>query len=247
MYAALKHVVARVLKAPTEPPRLPEGDYATAEVLRASPRWLAYRLLSFYIAISLCVLGLLAALIATIAAGEWLAILAVAAAAAVLAFFLGLAWFAVRLDYDLRYYVLTDRSLRVREGAWNVAEMTLTYANVQNVRVEQGPLMRLFGVQDVVVDTAGGGVAAHPGRGGSGGHRIVLAGLEDAPRVRDLVLAHVRRFGKSSGLGDRDDPGERGPGASLASREVELALERLFDGALCLRAAAEHSAGPNRA
>ena len=36
-------------------------------------------------------------------------------------------WFLLRVDYDLRYYVVTDRSLRVREGAWNVREMTITY------------------------------------------------------------------------------------------------------------------------
>jgi len=34
-----------------------------------------------------------------------------------------LGWMIVRLDYELRYYVVTDRSIRIREGAWTVREI----------------------------------------------------------------------------------------------------------------------------
>ena len=87
-------------------------------------------------------------------------------------------WFVIRVDFDLRYYVVTDRSVRVREGAWTVREMTITHANVQNVRLEQGPLQRAFGIQDVLVDTAGGGTGGGKHGPGDTGHRVTLAGIE---------------------------------------------------------------------
>lgn len=246
MYTALKHLVARLLRVPTEPPRVPEGAYASADVLRASPRFLRYRLVAFYLGSAFGVAVLSVALVATLVTRQWAAFAIVLGIALVIGFFLALAWFAVRLDYDLRFYVITDRSLRVREGAWRLAEMTLTYANVQNVRIEQGPLQRLFGIQDLVVDTAGGGASAHAHRGAATGHQVRLAGLEDAPRVRDLVLAHVKCFGRTSGLGDHDDPGETpGAGATLlgGSAEVVRALEALVASSRALRRAAETRPG----
>ncbi|MBK7874497.1 MAG: PH domain-containing protein [Planctomycetes bacterium] len=249
MYTLLRDLVARLLRAPTEPPRVPDGAYREVEVLRASPKYLRYRLVGFSIGATFAVLGIgtavVAATIAALTSGEpaaALALVPIGIVALVVAFFLFLAWFAVRIDYDLRYYVLTERSLRVREGAWRVAEMTLTFANVQNVRIEQGPLMRLFGIQDVVVETAGGGAAAHHGHGAASGHQVRLAGLENASLVRDRILEHVRRFGRSSGLGDPDDAGERDVGARGAlgaSPEFLLALREVRDGARAFRAAAE--------
>ena len=39
----------------------------------------------------------------------------------------------VRLDFEKRWYLVTDRSLRVREGVVNVREMTIMFANIQNI------------------------------------------------------------------------------------------------------------------
>ena len=74
----------------------------------------------------------------------------------------------IKLDYELRWYLITDRSLRIREGIWSVREITLTFANVQNVSVTQGPVQRLFGVSEVVVETAGGGGGQQQKGGGRG-------------------------------------------------------------------------------
>jgi hypothetical protein len=62
---------------------------------------------------------------------------------------------AARLNYEMRWYIVTDRSLRLREGIFGVREMTLTFANVQNIAIRQGPLQRALGLADVVVRTAG--------------------------------------------------------------------------------------------
>ena len=40
----------------------------------------------------------------------------------------------------MRYYIVTDRSQRVRQGAWLLREMTITHANLQNHRLVQGPV-----------------------------------------------------------------------------------------------------------
>lgn len=236
MYSSVRELVARALRVPTVAPRAPEGVYRSIEIVRASPRYLSYRLLGVFV---VCVAALVAfsgafgvLAFAPAAARHWAVIVALLAAASAVAALLALSLFLVRLDYDLRFYVITDRSLRVRQGSWTVTEMTLTFANVQNVRIEQGPLQRLFRISDLVVDTAGGATSAPGHRGASQGHRVTLAGLDNAPAVRDRILEHVRTFAPSSGLGDLDDPGESA--ASFGAFPSPAALAELR--AVCVAA-----------
>ena len=112
-----------------------------------------------------------------------------------------------RLDYELRWYMVTDRSMRLREGIYSVREMTLTFANVQNISIRQGPLQRYLGISDVVVQTAGGGASAHSHEGGGESasmHTGVLRAVDNAEHVRDLILDRLKRM-RDSGLGDPDD------------------------------------------
>ncbi|MBC7842891.1 MAG: PH domain-containing protein [Gemmatimonadaceae bacterium] len=108
----------------------------------------------------------------------------------------------MRLDYEMRWYVITDRSLMIREGVWNTKEVTLTFANAQNVRVTQGPLERYFGFSTVEIETAGGGAV----EGGGSRHVARLRGLANPHEVRELILDGLRRLG-TAGLGDPDDHG----------------------------------------
>lgn len=147
----------------------------------------------------------------------------------------------VRLDYEMRWYIATDRSLRLREGVRNVREMTLTYANVQNVKIEQGPLQRLLGIADLVVQTAGGGAGsrdrseAHADSGGSM-HEGRLHGVARAEEIRDLILARLKRR-PDAGLGDADEPP-----VAAASSTLEAAREALVE-VRALRAKVEGRAG----
>ncbi len=82
--------------------------------------------------------------------------------------------------------------------------MTITFENIQNVTVTQGPLQRWFGIANVLVDTAGGGGGAAKeahGQASLGAHRGLIEGIADAPRIRDLLLARLRRS-RTAGLGD---------------------------------------------
>ena len=138
---------------------------------------------------------------------------------------------AARLNYEMRWYIVTDRSMRLREGIFGVREMTLTYANVQNIAIRQGPLQRLLGIADVVVRTAGGGSGgdAHGHEGGGLGatmHIGTLRAVDNAEQVRDLILDRLRRL-RDAGLGDPDDRRHAEPKSrSVDSAELLRAAAR---------------------
>lgn len=109
-----------------------------------------------------------------------------------------------RLDYEMRWYIVTDRSLRLRSGVWQVQELTMSFANLQQVTVSQGPLQRLLGLSDLRVQTAGGGGGdSHEGKQTSL-HLAEFHGVENAAEIRDLILDRLRLF-RAAGLGDPDD------------------------------------------
>ncbi|HYG34105.1 MAG TPA: PH domain-containing protein [Clostridia bacterium] len=137
---------------------------------------------------------------------------------------------AVRLDYQLRWYMVTDRSLRIRSGIWNVQEVTMSYANLQQVVVSQGPLERLLGIANVRVESAGGG-AKNSGDSGSKAatmHSGVFHGVENAEEIRDLIIERLRRF-RESGLGDPDEAA-RGASQNAAAMQTAAANDILDAG-----------------
>lgn len=115
-----------------------------------------------------------------------------------------------RLDYELRWYIVTDRSLRIRAGLASVKETTMSFANLQQVIVSQGPLQRMLGIADVQVQSAGGG-SEHP-KGGAGDslHTGTFHGVDNASQIRDLILERLRQF-RETGLGDPDESRARRP------------------------------------
>ncbi len=114
----------------------------------------------------------------------------------------------LKLSWELRWYMVGDRALRIREGLWFLREQTMTIANIQTMIVRQGPVQRLFGISDLEIHTAGGGAGA--GSEGeseskkSGLHVGRLRGLEDAAALRDEIHARLVRH-RGAGLGDADD------------------------------------------
>ncbi|MCP3098244.1 PH domain-containing protein [Myxococcus sp. K15C18031901] len=117
---------------------------------------------------------------------------------------LTLGFLVTRLNYELRWYVLSDRSLRVREGILSLREKTLAFANIQQLSIHQNPLQRLLGIADVKVETAGGGSGGrHEESAGMGErpHEAHFRGVDDAEAIRDLILARVRTH-RDTGLGE---------------------------------------------
>ncbi|HEY3446406.1 MAG TPA: PH domain-containing protein [Myxococcales bacterium] len=208
MIRLLVAIIGPLLKVTPTPPHVPQGKDPI--VFRASERYLAYRYL--FTAVQLLPTLLVPVIIPIGIAAEaargkvtptfvwviWvLACVAIVIGAA-------LSVVSVRLDYEFHCYVMTDRSLRIRHGIWEQVEATLTYANVQNVRVVQGPLERLFGIGSVVVDTAGSAGRSEKQDPFLQHHRGVIRGIEDAQALRDRIMDRMRKS-KSAGLGDHDD------------------------------------------
>ncbi len=112
----------------------------------------------------------------------------------------------VRLDFEKRWYLVTDRSLRLREGIVHVREMTITFANIQNISISQGPLQRLLGIADLRVDTAGGSTGKHSeGKGKPQSlHTAYFRGVDNANAIRELIQNRLREL-KDSGLGDHEE------------------------------------------
>jgi hypothetical protein len=119
---------------------------------------------------------------------------------------LPITYLILRLDYEQRWYLVTDRSLRLRSGVWSVRELTMSFANLQQITVSQGPLQRILGLADVCVQSAGGGgaVAGHAGAQYASLHSGVFHAVENAQEIRDLIVDRLRRF-RETGLGDPEE------------------------------------------
>jgi uncharacterized membrane protein YdbT with pleckstrin-like domain len=203
--------IMRVPPTPEPPPGSPPRQF------RAAPNFFKLRMLRFAATQILAIGGLLWAIrfitwvdtetkapdfvILMLKAGEifgWIAF----------AFELVFGWMLVRLDYELRWYMLSDRAIRIREGVTTVREKTIALANIQNIAVRQGPLQRVLGIADVEVKTAGGGGGASEMEKKSSGsepmHVAYFRGVDNAEEIRDLLREGVRRQ-KDAGLGDPDE------------------------------------------
>lgn len=144
----------------------------------------------------------------------------------------------VRMDFELRWYVVTESSLFIREGLMRMREQTLSFANIQNITIQQGPVQRLLGIADLQVRTAGGSNPVHAkhGAGAEPANQLHLGyfrGVDNAPQIRDTILKRLQQL-RDAGLGDPDDvharsaaapapidklpPGE--PASLLAAREL---------------------------
>jgi membrane protein YdbS with pleckstrin-like domain len=203
-------VLTRWFKVPDQPPTLPTRPGEEAESFQPSLGFLRYKKLTFWIGLVLfdaaIVIGWFAILAASPALGLLLAIpaLVIAVVPDIIAYL------AIHLRYDTTWYVITNRSLRIRRGIWVIHETTITFENVQNVTVSQGPVQRFFGIANVLVETAGGGgetQQANQGAQWQAAHRGLIEGVADAPRIRDLLLERLRRS-RTAGLGDEQQGDE---------------------------------------
>ena len=226
-------------------PSAPVGDHDVS-VFRAAPNFFRYKMARWAFANVTAVIGLfvgvgfLRAVPERYVNSELMTALTVIEAIAVIGFVIQALWTLalLRLDYEQRWYLVSDRSLRIREGIVRMHEKTMTFANIQNVSIQQGPLQRILGIADLQVRTAGGG-------GGGGQHEkghtlhddlhvAYFRGVDNAETISETIRERLRRHA-DSGLGDPDDAYHTGPDAPSDQPSLLAAARALADEARALR------------
>jgi membrane protein YdbS with pleckstrin-like domain len=213
MLDALRDWVLDLVKVPKEP-QPPAGDASSIRVFRASPNYYRYKRWIWAIGQAGALIGLIGSLVAVYFAGRavdeplFSTVMGIVEVLAVLVYVVQLpvSLAIMRLDYELRWYILSDRALRIREGILIVKEQTMTFANVQQVGIRQGPLQRLLGISDVHVTSAGGASKAAEAQAGasSSGHEGYFRGVDNPGEIREAIRRRVQMH-RDAGLGDPDD------------------------------------------
>lgn len=214
----IRPLLLRWLRVPPEP-AAPQGS--SVRVFRASAAFYRYRLVLWGAGQITTLVGLIGGLIAIAHFGQIVDDpllnlgLRAAEAFAWIAFLFQLpfTYALLKLDYDMRWYILSDRSLRIRDGILTVREKTMTFANIQQISIEQNPLQRILGIMDVKVRTAGGGSGGGDSSKGDSGkslHEAYFRGVADGEEIRSAIQARVRLH-RDAGLGDPDEPDPRLP------------------------------------
>jgi putative membrane protein len=93
-------------------------------------------------------------------------------------------WFIVGWTITGRYLkshrcTLTNRSVKVSRGVFTKREQTVPLDRITDVGLVQGPIMRLFDIEALTIETAG---QTTPGS------LLQLAGIKDGRKFRDAVL-----------------------------------------------------------
>ncbi len=221
-----KRMITSILRVPPEPAD-PRGAPGSLRVFPVSPRYFHYRLVLWSFRQMIAFLGLVAGLAFFCAMEVGAAPSAFALLLPIATCALGLFSFCVhalfsfivlRLDYELRWYKVTDRSLRIREGVLSVKEFTMTFANIQDISITQGPLQRLLRIADLKVESAGGGGGVHGAENADAPttehHTAYFRGVDNPEEIRDFMRERLKSY-NDQGLGG-------GPEELLARRAHHL-------------------------
>jgi len=238
LYHGIWQVLVRWFVVPRQPPDLPARPGETIQRFHPSPGFLRYLKLFFWLGLTMLDVWFLIAWIGSFFIDPWLGL------ALTPVFFLVavlpdiVAYVAIHLRYDSTWYVLSDRSLRIRRGIWTIHETTITFENVQDVKIHQGPIQRYYGIADVIVETAGGGGSGKQGKKDLAvpSHTGLIEGVEDAARIRDLIMARVRQS-RAAGLGDEAREHERAKSTAAPAWTAEhvAVLREIRDGLRVVR------------
>ena len=133
MIESLKALVLRILRVPAEPAP-PAGSPESVRTFRASRKFY-YLMLIHWGFVQLATLAGFVIFLAFDLSnhfGKASVVLRVVEIIALVSFLgqLPFTFLLVRFDYELRWYIVTDRSLRIRCGLWSVREMTMAFANI---------------------------------------------------------------------------------------------------------------------
>lgn len=205
LYHGVWKILVRWFRVPQEPPALPSLALEPIHTYRPADGFLRYLKFQFWILLTIINASLIVGWVVLAVAVPIAGLVITPLALVIIIVPDILAYVAIHLRYDTTWYVFSDRSMRLRRGIWIIRETTITFENIQNVTIDQGPLQRWFGIADVVVKTAGGGGGGgghgEEGAGMSGGHHGMIEGIDNAVVIRNLIMNRLQRS-KAAGLGD---------------------------------------------
>ncbi len=247
MYSTFRNTCERLLKIPPDP-ESPPGDEHSTRVFNAAPNYFRYLLILWALKSALVLFIVCMAVGMPTAVGAFalvqhghhdgLLLLLIPSLVLVLAVLIRLFMLAVvSLEFEKRWYIVTDRSLRIRDGVISVQEMTVNFANIQNISISQGPVQRVLGIADVRVDTAGGGAVSGQQEKRENLHTAWFRGINNGNEIRELIQQRLRHL-KDAGLGDHDDRSHAIPAAVTNSAASLAVLREMLTEAKKLREAA---------
>lgn len=212
-YRGIWGVLANWFCVPHQPPTLPAMNPALVQTFKPSENYLRYLKLFFWIGCLLIDLALAVLWIGIAISNPLVGVLITPLMLVVMILPDIVTYVAIHLKFDTTWYVMSDRSMRIRRGIWVIHETTITFENIQNVRLSQGPVERYFGFANLVVETAGGGSAHAESGGANGAHQGVMTGIANAEQLRDQIMAKIQQC-RSAGLGDEVSENSRLAGQS---------------------------------
>lgn len=233
-YQGIQRRLADLLEVPLHAPEPPPGRASWTRSFRPAPAFLRYLKLMALLRMGVVLAVLLSFGAALVAATEGHPVAMVATALLVLGMLgmTALDLMSVRFRYDTTWYVMTDRAIRNRRGIWTIRENTVSFDNVQNVKLREGPVQRYLGIQDLVVETAAssGGSGDQPAQAQS----LTLEGVADGEELRGRMTERMRLV-QSRGLGEdaplarrrAGDPSTFGPGHVAILHEILDEVRRL--------------------
>ena len=223
-YEGVWLMLTNLFRVPRQPPTLPVAYDSVVTSFRPSDSYLRYLKLIFWIGCAAIDISLAAVWIVIAIASPLVGILITPLMLFIMIIPDVVAYVAIHLKFDTTWYVLSDRSMRIRRGIWVIHETTITFENIQNVRLTQGPIERYFGFANLAVETAGGGTSPEGQMHGQA-HQGIMVGLADAPELRDRIMAKVRKS-QSAGLGDERHSRElSGTTTGFSNVDIELLAE----------------------
>lgn len=136
-----------------------------------------------------------------------------------------LLWFPIGLIVCQRYLasmecILTTRNLKVKKGIFVVREQTIPLDKITDIGLIEGPIMRLFDLQQLKVETAGqSGVGA----------LLSLTGIEHGRTFREAVLQQRDQVTEFKRDDEQAAPAPNGNQQTLSEiRDSLLRIEQLL-------------------
>lgn len=125
------------------------------------------------------------------------------------------------LYYKSVVYHLNETEMTWRRGVFFRKTGIVPYNRLTNVDIVQGPVMRVFGIYHLKIETAGGGASASA--------EIQIEGVENPEPIRQLIMDFVRGQKPAAAATGTEYPSSAGSVNMQALLEEVSAIRRLLE------------------